>query len=60
MKTNLVHNNVFRMVKIHGDVMPTFIIPRGLRFNTGAAIKYLEDVIQIWIQRVAVRKLNLW
>ena len=36
---------VFRKVTSNGDIRPTVIFPRGLRLNTEAYIKYLEEVV---------------
>ena len=40
-----VHIMVFGLVTSDGDIMPPFIFPHGLRFNTEAYIKCLEKVV---------------
>ena len=44
---------VFGMVTSNGDIMPPFIFPHSLRLNTEAHIKYLEEIVLAWIERVA-------
>ena len=42
---------VFGMVTSNGDVMPPFFFAHGLRLNTEAYIKCLEEVVLPWIKR---------
>ena len=51
---------VFEVVTCNGDVMPPFILPPGLRFNTEAKIKFLVEVVLPWIERIAAGKLYVW
>ena len=51
---------VFGVVTNNSDVMPRFIFQYGVRHNTGAYIKGLEDVVLTWIERVAYRRTYAW
>ena len=47
---------VFEVVPTNGDVMPPFIFLLGLRINTEAYIKCLEEVELRWIKYVAAER----
>ena len=44
---------VFVMVTSDRDVMILFIFPCNFRLNTDVYIKYLEELVLTWIERVA-------
>ena len=46
----------FEVVTSDVDVMPPFIFPHGLRPNTEAYVKYPEEAVLPWIERVAARR----
>ena len=61
MKTKYsVHIMVFGVVTSDSDVMLTFIFPHGLRHNTKAYIKCLEEVQLPWIDSVATGRSYIW
>ena len=45
---------VFRVITSDGVVMVPFIFPPGLRLNTEAYIKCMEEGVLPWIEIVAV------
>ena len=51
---------VFGKVTSDSDFMPTFIFPCGFRLNMEAYIKYLEKVVLLWIEKMAVGKPYVW
>ena len=51
---------VDQVVTSNTDLMPLFVFPRGLRFNTEDYIKCLEVVVLVWIEKVATRSPYFW
>ena len=45
---------LFGLVTSVGDVMPWFIFAHNFRLNTETDIKWLEEEVLVWIERVAV------
>ena len=55
-----VHIMVFGVVTKDGDVMHPLIFPQGLKLNTEAYIKCLEEVVLLWIERVTAGEPYMW
>ena len=49
---------VFELVTSDGDVMTPLL--HKLRFNTEAYIKYLEEEVLLWIERVDAGRPYIW
>lgn len=47
---------MFGVIASNGDVMSAFIFPDGMRLNTKAYIKFLEEVALLWDEREALWK----
>ena len=61
MKTKIpIYIIVFEVVTSDGDIMPLLIFPRGLRLNTEAYIKCLEEFVLTWIEKEAAGWLYSW
>ena len=54
------HILVFGVVTSDDDLMLPFNFSHGLTINTEAYIKFLEEVVLAWIERVAARRLYIW
>ena len=46
---------LFGVVTRDGDVMPPFILQHDLRLNTEANIRYWEEVVLAWIEKMTAR-----
>ena len=55
-----VHVTEFVEVTSDDNILHPFIFPHSFRLNSQADIKYLEDVVLIWIKRVAPGRPYIW
>ena len=55
-----VHIMLFGMVNSNSNVMPQFIFPHGLTFNTEVYIKHQDKVMLTWIEREADGRPDVW
>ena len=55
-----VYIKVFGVVIYDSNVMLPFIFPHSLRFKTEANIKWLEEVVLPWIEKVAAGRPEFW
>lgn len=51
---------VFGRIANDGNIMPTFIVPLGLKLNREAYIKWLEEVVLLQVKRVSVGSPCVW
>ena len=55
-----VHIMMFGMVSSNSDIINLLMYLHGLRLNTEANIKCLEEVVLIWIERVVAERPDIW
>ena len=51
---------VFGVVTNNGDVICPFKFQFSFRFNSNAFVKYLEEVVLIWIEKVVAERPYVW
>ena len=51
---------MFGLVTSDGHVMPPFMMSHGPRLNRATYVKCLEEVVLLWTEKVASRRLYFW
>ena len=51
---------VFGVVTSNGDIMPPFIFLHGFKLNMEIYIKFLEEVVLLWIKWVVAARPIIW
>ena len=61
MKTiHPVYIIVFGMVTGNGDIILPFIFLHSLKLNIEAYLKYVEELVLFWIERVTDKRSYIW
>ena len=54
-----IHIMMLGVVSNYGDIMLPFVFPHGLRFTIAADIKFLKEVVLLWIESAVAERLRL-